>query len=76
MFLKAGLLILEAHTQQDSNDFGFYALSFLAGYNVDKFLKKLEDVGEAVFGIEKSRSALGDELKEHRVQEHKSESIK
>ena len=64
LFLKAGLLVLEAKTQADSNDLGFYALSFLAGYNVDKFLEKLEDVGEAVMGIEKSRSAVADHPEE------------
>jgi hypothetical protein len=74
--IKAVIDARASITQQDSNDFGFYALAFLAGYNVDKFLKKLEDVGEAVFGIEKSRSAIGagDGAKEHRAHERHSES--
>ncbi len=57
MFLKAGLIILESSTQPDASDFGFYAFAFVAGLNVDKFVKKLEEVAEAVWGIEKSRTA-------------------
>lgn len=59
LFLKAGLLVLESNVQQDASEFGFYALAFIAGLNVDKFMKKIEDIGEAVFGIEKSRAAKG-----------------
>lgn len=57
LFLQAGLLVLEAGTRPNSNDLGFYALAFISGLNVDKFIKKLEDVAEAVWGIEKSRTA-------------------
>jgi hypothetical protein len=64
LFLKAGLLVLDAKTQSDSNEFGFYALALVAGYNVDNFLKKLEEVSEAVLGIGKSRSAVADRPKE------------
>lgn len=58
LFLKAGLLVLESNVQQNASEFGFYALAFIAGLNVDKFIKKIEDIGEAVFGIEKSRASL------------------
>lgn len=57
LFLKAGLLVLESDVKTDASEFGFYALAFIAGLNVDKFIKKIEDIGEAVFGIEKSREA-------------------
>lgn len=57
LFLRAGLLVLESGTKQDASELGFYALACIAGLNVDKFMKKLEDVAEAVWGIEKSRSA-------------------
>lgn len=57
LFLKAGLLILESGTSPDSSDLGFYALAFIAGLNVDKFISKVEDIAQAVWGIEKSRSA-------------------
>ena len=57
LFLRAGLLILEAGQRADASELGFYALAFIAGLNVDKFLSKIEDIAQAVWGIEKSRSA-------------------
>ena len=57
LFLKAGLLILESRQQDGATEIGFYALAFIAGLNVDKFIAKIEDVAQAVWGIEKSRSA-------------------
>ena len=60
LFLKAGLLILESHQQNGATEIGFYALSFIAGLNVDKFIAKIEDVAQAVWGIEKSRAAKSD----------------
>lgn len=56
-FLKAGLLVLESGTRSDSSELGFYALAFIAGLNVDKFIGKIEDVAQAVWGIEKSRAS-------------------
>lgn len=60
VFLKAGLLILESGPKPDASEVGFYALAFIAGLNVDKFISKLEDVAQAVWGIEKSRAAKQD----------------
>jgi hypothetical protein len=57
LFLKAGLLVLEARSTNDATDLGFLALAFIAGLNVDKFIAKIEDVSKAAFGIEKSRTA-------------------
>jgi len=57
LFMKAGLLLLDASKDQTSNDVGLYALAFIAGLNVDKFLQKIEDIGNAAWGIEKSRTA-------------------
>lgn len=62
IFLKAGLLVLDAAQKPDGNLLGFYALAFIAGFNVDKFVAKLEDIAHATWGIEKSRS--GKEKKE------------
>jgi hypothetical protein len=56
IFLKAGLLVLDAAQKPDSNLLGFYALAFIAGFNVDKFVAKLEDIAHATWGIEKSRT--------------------
>jgi hypothetical protein len=63
LFLKAGLLVLESNTSQHASDIGFYALAFVAGLNVDKFVAKIEDVSQAIWGIEKSRSASASERK-------------
>lgn len=59
LFLKAGLLILESGTHPDASELGFYTIAFVAGLNVDKFMKKIEDVAQSVWGIEKSRTASG-----------------
>lgn len=57
LFLKAGLLILEAKKEVDATNLGFFALAFIAGMNVDKFISKIEDLAQATWGIEKSRTA-------------------
>lgn len=60
IFLKAGLLVLEADQGPDAAMFGYYALAFIAGYNVDNFLKKLEAIAQDLWGIKKSRSCEND----------------
>ncbi len=57
LFLKAGLLVLEAQKEASSSNFGFFALAFIAGLNVDKFISKIEDLAQATWGIEKSRAS-------------------
>jgi hypothetical protein len=57
LFLRAGLLVLESKQSPDATDLGFYALAFVSGLNVDKFITKIEDVAQATWGIEKSRTA-------------------
>lgn len=59
LFLKAGLLLLDATTSDSGSELGFYALAFIAGLNVDKFISKVEDIAQAAWGIEKSRAAKG-----------------
>lgn len=56
LFLKSGLIFLESGTQQNATDIGFYALAFVSGLNVDKFIGKIEDIAQAVWGIEKTGS--------------------
>lgn len=56
VFLKAGLLVLDT-SEGASSIYGFLALAFIAGLNVDKFLAKIEDVAQSAFGIEKSRAS-------------------
>lgn len=60
IFLKAGLLLLEARPGDNSSDLGFFALAIIAGLNVDKFVSKVEDIAQATWGIEKSRTARGE----------------
>ena len=55
IFSKAGLIIFEASQQTDSGNFGFLAFAFIAGFNVDKFVQKIEEVAKAAFGIDQSR---------------------
>jgi hypothetical protein len=57
LFLKAGLLVLEAQTEDSSSHLGFYALALIAGLNVDKFIAKIEDIAQATWGIQKSRTS-------------------
>lgn len=57
LFLKAGLLLLDASATGEGSDLGFYALAFIAGLNVDKFISKIEDIAQAAWGIEKSRAS-------------------
>jgi len=57
IFLKAGLLVLEAQKETNATNLGFYALAFIAGMNVDKFISKIEDLADATWGIKKSRTS-------------------
>jgi len=57
IFLKAGLLVLEAVPRTEAISFGYFAIAFIAGYNVDNFMKKLESVASSLWGIKKSRAS-------------------
>lgn len=57
IFLKAGLLVLDAGSSDQSSSYGFLALSFIAGLNVDRFLVKLEDVAQVSWGVKPSRTS-------------------
>ncbi|WP_076920781.1 hypothetical protein [Pseudoalteromonas sp. SK20] len=63
IFLKAGLVVLDASQDSDAGYFGYYALAFFAGLNVDKFVAKIEEIGKSLFGIEKTRNAKFSENK-------------
>jgi len=54
--LKAGLLLLDAEDGSGGLNFGFLALAFIAGFNVDRFVKRMEEAAKATFGIEPSRT--------------------
>lgn len=71
IFMKAGLIVLEADSTQSASNFGYLAFAFIAGFNVDKFLAKLEDIAKSVFGIDKSRSANSTTNESTREKENK-----
>ncbi len=60
ILLKAGLLILDASSNTQQTFFGFYAISFIAGYNVDNFLKKIESLAKTTWGIDPSNVSKKD----------------
>jgi len=55
IFLKAGLLVLEASNNPGNTPYGYLAIALIAGYNVDNFMKKIESIAHTVWGISKSR---------------------
>ena len=57
IFRKAGLLVLEADMKPDAIAYGYLAIAFIAGYNVDNFMKKLESIASSVWGITKSHAS-------------------
>lgn len=59
--LKAGLLLLSAQPDNAASSYGFLAVAFIAGLNVDRFVQRLEEAAKAAFGIEKSRTSTRDE---------------
>lgn len=60
VFLKSGLIVLEAQQSEHPTNLAFYALAFIAGLNVDKFIEKLEDIAQVSWGIKKSRISSKD----------------
>lgn len=57
IFLKAGLLALNSSIQHDGIPYGYLTIAFIAGYNVDNFLKKIESVALNSWGIKKTRAS-------------------
>jgi hypothetical protein len=57
LFLKAGLIVLEAKQVNTASNLVFYALAFIAGLNVDRFIEKIEDIAQTTWGIKKSRTS-------------------
>lgn len=57
LFVKSGLLLLGATQDQTGSQLGVWAMAFIAGLNVDRFLAKIEDVGSTVWGVEPSRQS-------------------
>lgn len=60
LFVKSGLLLFGASQTHDASQLGLWAVAFLAGLNVDKFVAKIESVGHTVWGLEPSRQSKPD----------------
>jgi hypothetical protein len=57
LFVKSGLLLLGSGQSSAGTPLGIWALSFIAGLNVDRFTSKIEEVGSTVWGVEPSRTS-------------------
>jgi hypothetical protein len=55
--LKAGLLLLDAERVENGLNYGFIAMAFIAGFNVDRFVRRMEEAAQATFGIRPSRTS-------------------
>ena len=60
IFLRGGLLVLDAEPDSDSISMGFIAVAFIAGLNVDRFLVRIEEVAQSAWGVRPSRASEGD----------------
>lgn len=66
IFLKAGLLVFSGDvsiTGDEKRYFAFLAVAFIAGYNVQNFLLKIEEISKASLGIKKREQNIKDEEK-------------
>jgi len=57
LFVKAGLMLLGAAQTVSGPPLGIWALAFIAGLNVDRFLAKIEEIGSTAWGVEPSRQS-------------------
>lgn len=67
LLLKAGIILLNADNGQNESamvlnqiDYGYLAFALFAGYNVEHFLEKVEDIMQSVWGINKSDTNKSD----------------
>ena len=57
LVLSGGLIILDAEHEAMSTNFGFLLVAFIAGYNVDNFLKLIEAKSKKALGLEPTRAS-------------------
>jgi drug/metabolite transporter (DMT)-like permease len=54
LFIRAGLFVFGGQEElKQWSIYGYLAVCFIAGYNVQRFLEQLEAISEALFGIKK-----------------------
>jgi hypothetical protein len=61
LFVNSGLLLLGAAKNPDASQLGMWAVAFLAGLNVDKFVEKFEGIGKSIWGVEPSRQSRNEQ---------------
>jgi hypothetical protein len=57
VILSAGLLVLDSSQNEHAMPFGYLALAFIAGLNVDRFLHRIEEIAQTAWGIRPSRAS-------------------
>ena len=57
IFLKAGLLALDANAAEEPSPYGYLALAYIAGLNVDRFIIRIEEIAKSNWGIRPSRTS-------------------
>lgn len=55
VFLQAGLLVLDAPRGAEASSWGYLAVAFIAGLNVDGIMARLEQIAESAWGIRPTR---------------------
>jgi hypothetical protein len=61
LFVNSGLLLLGAAKNPDASQLGMWAVAFLAGLNVDRFIEKFEGIGKSIWGVEPSRQSRSEQ---------------
>lgn len=63
LFVQSGLLLIEAEGKESGEFYGIYAIAFIAGFNVDNFLKKIEETSFTLWKIKKTRMSQQCDMK-------------
>ena len=61
LFIKAGFLLFDASSTSSQSYYGIYMVAFIAGMNIDNFIKKIESLCKEILGIQKTRTSRGEE---------------
>lgn len=57
LFVKSGLLLFGGSSDNEVGLLSILAVAFISGLNVDKFIAKIESVGQTVLGLDLSRQS-------------------
>ena len=60
LFIKAGFLLFDASSTSFQSYYGIYMVAFIAGMNIDNFIKKIESLCKEIMGIQKTRTSRGE----------------